>query len=190
MRASANDISLVFIELGAAVVGLATLSRLASRLSFSAIPLYIIAGLAFGNGGLLPFSLSEGFIHIGGEIGVVLLLFMLGLEYSSEELTKNLRIGLPAGVLDFALNFTPGFIAGWLLGWHVLSSVLLGGVTWISSCGTRCRISAAAASISGSGSVSRRRGAFWSCRQAIRAAYWTASRFVRGDILFLLWAAN
>jgi CPA2 family monovalent cation:H+ antiporter-2 len=135
MNAPAHDISLVFIELGAAVVGLAVLSRLASRLSFSAIPLYIIAGLAFGNGGLFPFHLSEDFIHVGGEIGVVLLLFMLGLEYSGEELTENLQLGLPSGLLDIALNFTPGFLAGLLLGWSVLPSVLLGGVTWISSSG-------------------------------------------------------
>src|SRR4051794_31594206 len=108
MNAPAHDVSSVLIELGAAVAGLALLSRLASRLSFSSIPLYIIAGLAFGNGGLFPFHLSTDFIHIGGEIGVVLLLFTLGLEYSGEELTENLRMGLPAGFLDFALNFTPG----------------------------------------------------------------------------------
>ncbi|MBV8706175.1 MAG: cation:proton antiporter [Acidobacteriaceae bacterium] len=135
MNAPTPDISLVFIELGAAVVGLAILSRLASRFSFSTIPLYIIAGLAFGNGGLFPFHLSEGFIHIGGEIGVVLLLFMLGLEYSGEELKENLRLGLPSGLLDFALNFTPGLLGGLLLRWNVLPSVLLGGVTWVSSSG-------------------------------------------------------
>jgi monovalent cation:H+ antiporter-2, CPA2 family len=140
MNAPAHDISSIFIELGAAVVGLAILSRLASRLSFSAIPLYIVAGLAFGNGGLFPFHLSTDFIHIGGEIGVVLLLFMLGLEYSGAELTKNLRAGLPAGLLDFALNFVPGFMAGLLLRWSILPSVLLGGVTWISSSGVIAKL--------------------------------------------------
>ena len=92
MTAPADDVLSVFIELGAALVGLAALSRLANRWKFSVIPLYIVAGLAFGNGGILPFKLSENFIHIGGEIGVVLLLFMLGLEYSGEELAENLRM--------------------------------------------------------------------------------------------------
>jgi CPA2 family monovalent cation:H+ antiporter-2 len=98
-------------------------------------PLYLIAGLAFGNGALLPLGLSEDFIHIGGEIGVLLLLFMLGLEYTGDELSHNLREGLPAGVVDFALNFSPGPGAGLLLGWSALPSVLPGGVTWISSSG-------------------------------------------------------
>lgn len=128
------------MELGAAVVGLALLARIASRFGFSAIPLYLLAGLAFGNGGLLPLDLSKGFIELGAEIGVLLLLFMLGLEYSGQELRENLRRGLPAGAVDFALNFPPGLIAGWLLGWKLLPAILLGGVTCISSSGIVARV--------------------------------------------------
>ena len=69
LAAVADDLSGVFIELGAAVIGLAVLARLAHRVGFSAIPLYLLGGLAFGNGGLLPLGLSEGFIYIGAEIG-------------------------------------------------------------------------------------------------------------------------
>ena len=83
MPTTPHDFSHVFIELGLAVVGLAALARLANRWGFSAIPLYLLAGLAFGNGGLAPLKLTENFIHIGAEIGVLLLLFMLGLEYST-----------------------------------------------------------------------------------------------------------
>src|SRR5438309_3266201 len=100
MATTTQDVSYVFIELGLVVVGLAVLARLASRWGFSAIPLYLLAGLAFGNGGLLPLNFSESFIKVGAEIGVLLLLFMLGLEYTGEELKANLRIGLPAGVID------------------------------------------------------------------------------------------
>src|SRR5918999_4601775 len=64
MIAAADDISWVFIELGVAVVGLAVLARLANRWGFSAIPLYLLAGLAFGNGGLLPLHFSEDFVHV------------------------------------------------------------------------------------------------------------------------------
>jgi hypothetical protein len=63
-----HDFSHVFIELGLAVVGLAVLARLANRWGFSAMPLYLLAGLAFGNGGLAPLQLTENFIHIGAEI--------------------------------------------------------------------------------------------------------------------------
>lgn len=126
-------IASLFIELGSAIVGLALLARLAGRWGFSAIPLYLLAGLAFGNGGLLPLGLSQEFIHIGAEIGVLLLLFMLGLEYSGEQLRANLRTGASTGLVDFVLNFSPGLAAGLLLGWRPLAAVLLGGVTWISS---------------------------------------------------------
>src|SRR5712664_3257649 len=100
-----HDVSLTFIELGVAIVGLAVLARIASRWGFSAIPLYLLAGLAFGKGGLAPLNLSESFIHIGAEIGVLLLLFMLGLDYTGRELVANLRSAFPAAIVDFALNF-------------------------------------------------------------------------------------
>jgi|1186.fasta_scaffold35696_2 CPA2 family monovalent cation:H+ antiporter-2 len=135
-----HDISLLFVELGAAIFGLAILARLASRLAISAIPLYLIGGLCFGNGGLVPLGFSQGFIHVGGEIGVLLLLFMLGLEYSGQELSRNLRVGIPAATADFLLNFSPGVIAGLLLGWTLLASILLGGVTWISSSGIIAKV--------------------------------------------------
>jgi len=140
MPTAAHDFSHVFIELGLAVVGLAVLARLANRWGFSAIPLYLLAGLAFGNGGLAPLKLTENFIHIGAEIGVLLLLFMLGLEYSGDELKTNLRIGLPAGIADLVLNFTPGLITGVLLGWKPLAAILLGGVTYISSSGVIAKL--------------------------------------------------
>lgn len=140
MPTSTGDFSAVFIELGLAVVGLALLARLASRWSFSAIPLYLLAGLAFGNGGLWPLKLTQNFVHIGAEIGVLLLLFMLGLEYSSGELKENLRAGFPAGIADLLFNFTPGLVTGLLLGWKPLPSVLLGGVTYISSSGVIAKV--------------------------------------------------
>jgi CPA2 family monovalent cation:H+ antiporter-2 len=134
------DPSLVLMELGAIVVGLAILARLAHRLGLSAIPLYLLAGLAFGNGGIAPLRFTEEFVHVAAEMGVILLLFMLGLEYTGEELQANLRTALPAGLLDFALNFPPGLIAGLLLGWGVLASVLLGGVTYVSSSGVIAKV--------------------------------------------------
>jgi monovalent cation:H+ antiporter-2, CPA2 family len=135
-----HDASFIFIELGAVIVGLAVLARLANRLGFSAIPLYLVAGLAFGNGGLAPLDVSQSFIQIGAEIGVLLLLFMLGLEYTGEELKHSLQVGFPAGAVDFALNFPPGLVAGLLLGWHPLGAVLLGGVTCISSSGIIAKV--------------------------------------------------
>ena len=140
MTPTTHDVSRLFVEIGAAIVALAILARLANRWGFSAIPLYLLAGLAFGNGGLAPLPLSQGFIGTGAEIGVLLLLFMLGLEYSGEDLKKNLRFGLPAGIVDFVLNFTPGPVTGLLLRWRPLAAVVLGGITYISSSGVIAKV--------------------------------------------------
>lgn len=137
---AAHNGSAVFIELGAAIVGLAILARIANRFGFSAIPLYLVAGLAFGNGGLAPLPLSQDFIHVGAEIGVLLLLFMLGLEYSGEELSRNLRRGIGAGAIDLLLNFAPGLLVGLLLGWKPLAALLLAGVCYISSSGIIAKV--------------------------------------------------
>jgi CPA2 family monovalent cation:H+ antiporter-2 len=140
IAAAAGDLARVLIELGAAVLGLALLARLASRFGVLAIPLYLLGGLAFGNGGLVPLRFSEDFVHVGAEIGVILLLFMLGLEYTGAELSAGLRTGLPAGAADFLLNFTPGLAAGLAFGWGPLPAVLLGGVTWVSSSGISAKV--------------------------------------------------
>lgn len=125
----------VLLELGGVIVGLAVLARLAGRLGIPTIPLYLTVGLAFGRGGILPLITTEEFVEIGAEIGLILLLFMLGLEYTARELLATLRIQAPTGVLDFVLNFSPGVIAGLLLGWSLVACVVLGGVTYVSSSG-------------------------------------------------------
>src|SRR2546427_9665975 len=101
MATTTHDVSYVFIELGLVIVGLAVLARLASRWGFSAIPLYLLAGLAFGNGGLAPLRLSENFVRTGAEIGVLLLLFMVGLGDTGGELRKILRLVATGGVVDW-----------------------------------------------------------------------------------------
>ncbi|MBZ5600800.1 MAG: cation:proton antiporter [Acidobacteriia bacterium] len=130
----------LFIELGLVIIGLAILARIATRGGFSAIPVYLLAGLAFGKGGLAPIDFSQEFIRIGAEIGVLLLLFMLGLEYTGAELKENLRGGTLMAVIDFGLNFPPGFVTGLMLGWKPLPAVLLGGVTYVSSSGIIARV--------------------------------------------------
>lgn len=135
-----DHVSTVLIELGSAAVGLAVLARVASRFAFSAIPLYLLAGLAFGKGGLFPLELSHGFIELGAELGLLMLLFLLGLEHTSEELREGLRTGLGAGVADLLLNFTPGFLAGLLLGWRLPMAAVLGGITYISSSGIAAKL--------------------------------------------------
>lgn len=128
------------IEFGAIILGLGLLGRLAARLRFSPIPLYLLAGLAFGEGGLLPLGASEEFVAIGAEIGVVLLLLLLGLEYTAGDLVSNLKTQYPAGLVDAALNALPGAAMALLLGWGPIAAFVLAGITWISSSGVIAKV--------------------------------------------------
>lgn len=135
-----NDTALLFLELGVVIVVLAAMARLAVRFGLSPIPLYLLGGLVFGDGGLIPLVTSEEFIDIGAEFGVVLLLVMLGIDYSADELVGGMRSSARAGVMDILLNFTPGYAAGLLLGFGPLGSLYMGGITYISSSGVVAKL--------------------------------------------------
>ncbi len=135
-----HDTATLLLELGGVVLGLAIVARLARHARLPAIPFYLLAGLAFGEGGFLDVGAAEEFIEVGAEVGVILMLLMLGLEYSGEELVTNLRREAPSGAVDAVLNFPPGFVAGLLLGWEPLAAALLGGVTYISSSGVIAKL--------------------------------------------------
>ncbi|MFO8076074.1 MAG: cation:proton antiporter [Egibacteraceae bacterium] len=135
-----ESMALVFVELGAVVLALALLGRLASNLGFSPIPLYLLVGLLLGDEGIVPLRFSGDFVEIGAQVGVLLLLFMLGLEYTGDELRETLSSGLPSGLVDLVLNATPGFLFGLALGWSPAASFVLAGVTYISSSGVIAKL--------------------------------------------------
>jgi CPA2 family monovalent cation:H+ antiporter-2 len=127
-------------ELGLVILGLAVLARVAARFALSTVPVYLLAGLAIGRGGVLPLVKTEAFIRTGAELGLIILLFLLGLEYTARELTATLRSSRRAGLLDLVLNFPPGFLAGLLLGWGPVPAAFLGGVTYVSSSGIAAKL--------------------------------------------------
>jgi CPA2 family monovalent cation:H+ antiporter-2 len=130
----------LLVELGAVIFALGIVGRLARAVGLSPIPVYLLAGLAFGKGGLLPLTTSEEFLSEGAEIGVILLLLLLGLEYSAGELISNLRAQAPIGALNIALNMTPGVAAGLLLGWSPVAALAMGGVTYAASSGIAAKL--------------------------------------------------
>ncbi|MBM6619989.1 cation:proton antiporter [Micrococcaceae bacterium RIT802] len=132
--------TLVLIELGAVFLGLGILGRVAARIGMSPVPLYLLGGLVFGHGGLVPLSGIEEFGDIASELGVVLLLLMLGLEYTAKELVTGLRRSWVAGLTDLVLNFVPGAALALILGWGTLGALVLGGVTYISSSGIVAKV--------------------------------------------------
>lgn len=135
-----HDTAISLIELGAVFFGLGILGRVAWKIGVSPIPLYLIGGLAFGTGGLVPLHGIEPFTHLASEIGVVLLLLLLGLEYSADELVTGLRRSWLAGVIDIVLNAVPGALVALLLGWGPLGALTMAGVTYISSSGIVAKV--------------------------------------------------
>lgn len=140
MLAAASGMAGLFLELGGILLGVAILGRLAARWGLPSIPLYLIAGILIGDGGVVPIVPARDFIEVGAQIGVILLLLLLGLEYSGTELVGALRTNAPSGALDLVLNFSPGVIVGFALGWDYRAALLLGGITYISSSGIIARL--------------------------------------------------
>ena len=134
------ETALLFLELGGVIVLLGVMARIAVSWKLSPIPLYLLAGLALGEGGVVPLVTSESFISIGADLGLILLLLMLGLEYSASELVSSLRTTSSVGVVDFLLNYLPGLFAGLILGFGPMPSLFLGGITYISSSGVAAKL--------------------------------------------------
>jgi K+:H+ antiporter subunit KhtU len=135
-----DHVAQLLLELGLLFSGLSLLGLLARRLGLSSVPFVLVAALAVGEGGVVPLATSEPFIAAAAEIGVVLLLLALGLEFSADELFASLRHHGPSGLVDLLLSAPPGFVAGLLLGLPWQGALALAGVTWISSSGIVARL--------------------------------------------------
>ena len=135
LAATSAEVAVAFIEIGAIAIGLSFLALAAGRVGVSAVPLYLIAGLAFGEGGIIDVTVAEGFVATTAEIGVLLLLLSMGLEYSTDELRSGMRSGALPGIVDAIANAGPGVAVGYILGWSTPAAILLGGITWVSSSG-------------------------------------------------------
>lgn len=135
-----HETTLLLIEAGALLLGMSLAGRLAHLIGISPIPFYLLIGLAFGEGGIFPFDASEEFFQTGSEIGVILLLALLGLEYTASELFGSLKSARSAGIVDALLNATPGALLALMLGWGPIAAVALAGVTWVSSSGVIAKL--------------------------------------------------
>lgn len=94
---------------------------------------YLLAGLIIGPHIPIPLVADETTVHTLAELGVILLMFGLGLEFS---LRKLLQVGPTAGLVAVAqssLMVWFGFQVGQLFGWTTLESVFAGAIIAISS---------------------------------------------------------
>nr|WP_202594278.1 cation:proton antiporter [Halapricum salinum] len=138
------------LEVGVMFASIATVGWFANRLGQSVIPFYIVTGMVASEyvvGRLdLPSSVAgtalprEGlyiaeteFVELGAELGIVFLLFFLGLEFNIERLlARRKQIGR-AGTIDALINFPVGFALGWLFFGSLLPAFLVAGIVYISS---------------------------------------------------------
>jgi monovalent cation:H+ antiporter-2, CPA2 family len=138
--ASSPETSAQLAEIGAALLVLGLVAFLANKMKFSVVPLYLLIGLTLGNGGFIPLSLSEEFLVTGAQIGAIMLLLLLGLEYSAYDLAKSFKERKSAGVIDVIANATPGFLIGLALGWGIPGALALAGITYVSSSGIAAQL--------------------------------------------------
>lgn len=106
---------------------------LAQRLGQPLIVGYILAGVVVGpfTGGVTVENVHD--IEQLAELGIVLLLFALGLELSFRELTPVRRVALMGGAMQLVLTAAVGFVLGQALGWGWRSSVWFGSLIALSS---------------------------------------------------------
>lgn len=130
-----SQVSLILFELGAVFVLLGVISFVAFKLKFSSVPLFLLTGLAFGRGGIVPLDLSENFLNVGAGIGAIMLLLTLGFEYSASELAKTIRQRWYAGFLDVALNALPAAGLALVFGYGWVGALVFAGIMFVSSSG-------------------------------------------------------
>lgn len=135
-----DHIAVLLVELGVLFLALSLLGMLARRLGLSPVPFVLLTALAFGEGGIVPLTEAMPFVESAAEIGVVLLLLALGLEFTATELVVSMRRHGPSGLVDLVLNAPPGYVAGLFLGLPWQGCLALAGVTYISSSGIIARL--------------------------------------------------
>ncbi|WP_207496648.1 cation:proton antiporter [Aridibaculum aurantiacum] len=95
---------------------------------------YIIAGLLVGpNFSILPTIGDIEGIRIWAELGVIFLLFSLGLEFSFKKLVSVGGNSAVTGVFEITFMMGLGYLVGTMLGWPTMDCFFLAGITAISS---------------------------------------------------------
>ncbi|MFN2422025.1 MAG: cation:proton antiporter [Gemmatimonadota bacterium] len=116
------------LGLAAILLLLALGGAILRRAGQSAVPVYILLGVATRTTVVDP-----DVVRFVEAIGVALLLFFVGLEFSILRLRRGARSFAVAGGIDLAINFPVGFLGGIALGWELPAALLLGAALYVSS---------------------------------------------------------
>lgn len=120
--------------LGAALLVAGLFARVGRRLGLPTIPFFIVAGIVVGpqTPGIVLLQDPDE-IEVLATLGLVLLLFHLGLEFSVDQLIDGGRRLLWAGTAYILLNFGAGLALGWALGWGTREIFVIAGMIGTSS---------------------------------------------------------
>jgi len=127
------------LEVGTALVLVAIGAIIANKLKFSIIPFLIVLGMLVGPhapqiGFLdLTFIESNEIISFLGRMGVLFLLFYLGLEFSVGKLMKSGRNIVVGGTIYVAINFVLGLLYGFITGMPWIETLIIAGLLSVSS---------------------------------------------------------
>ncbi len=130
---------MLIFEVGIAVALITLTGLISSRLRFSVIPFYILIGMAVGPHapqiGIvdLRFIESSTFIEFMGRLGILFLLFYLGLEFSVSRLLKSGKAILTGGMFYVGLNFVSGLLLGWFMNLPLQETLVVCGIMTSSS---------------------------------------------------------
>ncbi|RSN57864.1 cation/H(+) antiporter [Streptomyces sp. WAC 04229] len=122
------------LAMGGAFLAAAFLARLGGRIGLPTIPLFMLAGILLGphTPGFVLVEDAHDFEMLSA-LGLVLLLFYLGLEFHLDDLRTGGRRLLAAGGIYLLLNVGAGLGFGFVLGWGLREALVLAGVLGISS---------------------------------------------------------
>jgi CPA2 family monovalent cation:H+ antiporter-2 len=122
-------------ELATTVAVLGALGLVASRFGLSAIPAYLLAGLLLGPNQPEVLSLIEPseVTDFVAELGLILLLFFLGLEFSVDRLVASGRTAVLGGLVDLAANAAVGLLVGLVAFGPSFAALVLAAAVYISS---------------------------------------------------------
>ncbi len=116
-------------------------AAIASRARISVVIGYIVAGMLIGpNIHLSVFGLSYNgiltdtdFVQSISQLGLVLLLFFVGLEFSITKLRRTKEAAAILAVTNLAVDMFAGFVIGAWLGWPLIDTIFMAGVISMSS---------------------------------------------------------
>jgi CPA2 family monovalent cation:H+ antiporter-2 len=101
-------------------------------LSVPAIPFYILAGVLLGKAGL-GLVTSDEISNFFSSLGLIFLLFFMGLGLKPERIAANRSAVLTSGIIDLNVNMIIGFVAAYLLGFSISESLIVAAAFYISS---------------------------------------------------------